>query len=410
MGIIARRLEQRNINGYSWDEFMRLMGIQVNGSTDSRLSEATFFTCLKIRGESIGKLPLKLYKDASDKSTLITNHPINRVLRRPNPFMTPSQYWATLEINADLMGNGYGYIHTVNGYVDSLWILPSDSVQVWIDDIGLWGTENSVWYVYTDTAGVQYRLSSSQVIHHKFPVSLNGITGMSPFEVLRSTFNAAKSGQQFTDSMFKNQLTAAWTVSYTGDIDKEAQKKMQSRLKELGGGSINAGGVLPLPIGMKLERLSHDLVNAQFLELNKYTSQQISSVFGVKPSMLNDYANSKYASAQAENEAFYKDTLLPTLVNLENELSYKLLTKREFEMGYNFEFDVDTTILRADFQTRIETYGKGIDRGIYTPNWARQQEGLPPDPDGNKLIVNGSYIPLSMVGKQYDKEVIKVEE
>jgi HK97 family phage portal protein len=403
MGIFSSRLEKRStINGYPVDEFMRLLGIQANNAADHRLGEVTFFTCVKILGEAVGKLPLRLYKDSEDKSSLDTKHYINRVLRRPNPHMTPSIFWATLETNKNISGNAYAYIHTINGRVDSLWILESDRVQVWIDDIGLWGNEGSVWYVYTDDKGNQYKLASTQVVHHKFPISLDGILGLSPIDTLKATFNSAKAGQQFTNNLFKNGITAGYAIYYTGDIDKSGEERLKAKIKSLGSGGANVGDVLPLPIGMKLEKISHDLVSAQFLELSKYTSQQISSIFGVKPSMLNDYANSKYASVQAEQEAFYKDTLLPLLVNLENELSYKLLTRKEFEAGYNFEFDADT-LLRADFATRIEAYGKAIDRGIFSPNWARKQEGEPPDPNGDQLLVNGTYIPLSMVGQQYTK-------
>ena len=49
----------------------------------------------------------------------------------------------------------------------------------------------------------------------------------------------------------------------------------------------------------------------------------------------------------------------------------------------------------------METLKDGVNNGIYRPNEARDYLDLPSDPDGNKLIVNGNYIPLSMVGQQY---------
>lgn len=180
MGIFSKRLEQRDINGYSNEEFLRLLGITSNtGADNHRVSEITYFSCLKILSESVGKLPLQLYRDKNDSSTLDTKHYLNAVLRRPNPHMTPFQFWSTLELQTNHYGNGYAYIHTVNGKVQSLHILDSERVQVWIDDAGLWGDINSVWYVYSDPKGNQYRLSADQVIHHKTSVSFNGITGLS---------------------------------------------------------------------------------------------------------------------------------------------------------------------------------------------------------------------------------------
>ena len=44
-----------------------------------------------------------------------------------------------------------------------------------------------------------------------------------------------------------------------------------------------------------------------------------------------------------------------------------------------------------------------VNNGIYKPNEARRYLDMPDDPDGDKLIVNGNYIPLEKVGTQYTK-------
>ena len=53
-------------------------------------SEATYFACMKVLSESIGKLPLKLLR-YNDKNGVETarKHPLYYVLHdRPNPYMT----------------------------------------------------------------------------------------------------------------------------------------------------------------------------------------------------------------------------------------------------------------------------------------------------------------------------------
>ncbi|MFD2671822.1 phage portal protein [Marinicrinis sediminis] len=402
MGIIKKRLDTLNVQNSISTDLMTLFGANTVEKGSHKLGELTYFVCLKMLGESVGKLGLDLYKDKSDSSTMDSRHYLNAVLRRPNPHTTPFSFWSALELNKNHYGNGYAYIHMERGKVHSLHILESEKVQVWIDDAGLWSTPNSVWYVYTDQNGQQYKLSHEQVIHHKTSVSFNGITGLSAKDCLYLSFDNAKAGQKYINTLFNNGLSSGSVVYYTGDLDKKGEVLIQNKLMQLGSGTNNVGGVLPLPVGMKLEQLKQDLVSSQFLELNKYNAQQISSVFGIKPSMINDYSNSKYASSQAEQQAFYVDTLMPVLVPLESELSYKLLTKREFQSGYNLEFNIDS-IIRADFKTRMETYAQAVDKGILSINSVRKREGEPPVPEGDKLIVNGTYIPLADVGKQYSK-------
>ena len=116
-----------------------------------RLSEATYFACMKVLSESIGKLPLQLLKHDPDGGIeKAYTHPLYRVLSsRPNPYMTATHFWSTVEYNRNHYGNAYVWIHGA-GSKTSLWILPSDHVQIWIDDRGLFGTQNAIWYIYSE--------------------------------------------------------------------------------------------------------------------------------------------------------------------------------------------------------------------------------------------------------------------
>ena len=62
----------------------------ISGSLD-KLSEVTYFTCLKMLSETIGKLPLKYYQ-ATDKGKIRADpDDMTRLLTvRPNPVMTPT--------------------------------------------------------------------------------------------------------------------------------------------------------------------------------------------------------------------------------------------------------------------------------------------------------------------------------
>jgi hypothetical protein len=90
---------------------------------------------------------------------------------------------------------------------------------------------------------------------------------------------------------------------------------------------------------------------------------------------------------------------------LEQELSWKLLTEKERQQGYFFEFNVDS-ILRASFEQRIDALGKAVDKGIYTINEARQVENKPriDHKNADGIVFNGNAIPIEMLGQQYVKD------
>lgn len=410
MGIFSKFFEKRyTINGYDNEEFFRLLGINTVGIDKNKLGEITYFTCLRLLAESLAKLPLKLYKETDNGYQKATNHYLYNLLKlRPNPYMSAFNFWTFCEVQRNHFGNTFVYIDTIKvgrnaGKVKALYVLPSQQVVIWIDNAGIIGKDNAIWYVYTDNNANEYKLNQNEVLHFKTSMTLDGIVGLSVQDVLSTTVENAQSGQKFINTYFKQGLFAKGLLQYTGDLNSENMKKMQIKFESMANGIANAGRILPVPLGFTFSPLNADLKTSQFLELNKYTALQIAGAFGIKPGQLNQYAESgKYNNVELQQREFYVDTLLSILTQYEQELNYKLLTTKEQEQGYYFKFNVDS-ILRGDTKTRIEALATAINNGIMTPNEARQKEDLPLHPEGDKLIVNGNYIPLEMVGEQYMK-------
>ena len=94
------------------------------------------------------------------------------------------------------------------------------------------------------------------------------------------------------------------------------------------------------------------------------------------------------------------DTLLYIIKQYEEELTYKLLSPNEVTDGYHFKFNVGV-ILRADLKTQVETLVKAINGGLYKANEARSLMDLEAVDGGDTLLVNGTSIPIHMIGQQY---------
>lgn len=214
--------------------------------------------------------------------------------------------------------------------------------------------------------------------------------------------DGALESQKFMNNLYKTGLTGKAVLEYTGDLNPEARDRLVKGFEQFASGSKNAGKIIPVPLGMKLVPLDIKLTDSQFFELKKYTALQIAAAFGIKPNQINDYEKSSYASAEAQNLAFYVDTLLYILKQYEEEITYKILSTQLIEQGYFFKFNVNV-ILRADIKTQMEALSKGVNNGIYTPNEARDFQDLPAEEGGDVLMVNGNYIPITMIGQQYQK-------
>lgn len=414
---IVNMISPRTTADMQSEELLEWLGIS---RTPKRLiSEVTYFTCLKMLSETLGKMPLKFYQNSEDGILKAKSNTAHRILStRPNALMTPSIFWSTVEQNRNHYGNAYVWIRRVfkparygGSYeIKDFWIMPSDCVRIFIDDVGVFGGKGDLWYNYTDKhTGKSYTFRSNDVMHFKTSHSFDGITGIAVKDILKSTLEGGLESQNFMNNLYKTGLTGKAVLEYVGDLDKDAQNRLVKGFEDFGSGSANSGKIIPVPLGMKLVPLDIKLTDSQFFELKKFSALQIAGALGIKPNQINDYEKSSYSNSEMQQLSFYVDTELFILKQYEEEINYKTLTEQELNQGFFFKFN-EKVILRTDSKTQIETLSKAVNNGIYTPNEAREYLDKPKVKGGDRLVMNGNYIPIDMVGKQYDKEGGAVNE
>ena len=384
----------------------------LNDTKEKALSEATYFACLKVLSESVGKLPLKILQHNEDGGVVTARgHPLYFALHdRPNPYMTSTTFWSTMEQNRNHYGDAYAWIKGA-GTKTSLWILPSADVEILYDDQKILGDIADIYYIYSH-GGKLYKFSSEQIIHLKTSSSFDGIKGIPVREQLKSTISGNIKSQKMLNQMYKSGFTAKAVVQYTADLSEENLKKFKNKIEEFAGSDLDdeeVKNIIPIPIGTTLTPLNVKLADSQFIDVKKYSALQIASAFGIKPNQIGDYEKSSYASAEAQQLSFYVDTLLYILKQYEEELNYKLLSREEIDNGYYFKFNVGV-LLRADLKTQIETLSQAVSNFIYTPNEARALLDKPAKPGGDKLLGNGASIPVELAGAQYTNLEGKEEE
>ena len=401
---------EQELGGLYGEEAERLLEwLGVDRENKKAISEVTYYTCLKVLAETIGKMPLKYYQMTEEGRIRAAPDKTTELLTvRPNPVMTPTSMMTTLEMNTQHYGNGYLWLRRVfyrsryGGLYKLLdiWPMQSDCVRVYMDDMGVFAEKGKMYYEYTDPrTGQQYVFRSEDVVHIKTWFSFDGIMGCPVRDILKYNVEGANAAQEVLNNQYKNGLSAAMAMQYVGDLDKTKRNQLSKKFADALSGPKNAGRVVPVPIGLTLQPLNVSMADAQFAELRKYSALQIAGAFGIKPAQLNDYTKSSYSSQEQQSLDFLVNTMLPRIKAYEEEINAKILEPEKAAQHYFYKFN-EKVILRTDAKTQMETLKDGVNNGIYRPNEARDYLDLPSDPDGNKLIVNGNYIPLSMVGQQ----------
>ena len=361
-------------------------------------SEIVYFICLKVLSESVGKLSIHLKDGEGVKQN---SGDLNYLLKvRPNPYMSPTDFKALMEFNRNHYGNAYALIEMKGSKRVALHPLDPSKIKIIIDDEQI--LKYDATYIYEYTNGYKkYFFKDREIIHLKGGLSRDGIVGKSIAEELAGTIEGSLEAQKYLNALYARGLTANAILQYTGDLNKDLKKELVKTITDFVKDK-ESGNIVPIPFGMELKPLDIKLTDAQFFELRKFTGLQIAAAFGLKPNHLNNYDKSSYANSEMQNLTFLIDTLLFILKKYEEEFDYKLLFENEIEKGIHTEFNV-ATILRGDLKSQAEAITKYVSGGIYSVNEARNYIGVPKIEDGDVVMVNGTYVPLSQIGKAYGK-------
>ena len=385
-------------------ELLQWLGID---RTSKNIQEITYYTCLKMLSETLSKLPLKYYSGTGIRAKPDQDYYVLAV--RPNKFMSATTFWSTVELNRNQYGNGLVLMrkrpvkksgYNVGSELQDLWILPTQYTEIIVDDKGIFNNKGDIYYRYSDEySGQQYVYRSEDVMHFKTFYTLNGIKGKSVQEMLAGSIDGALESQNFMNNLYKSGMTASMAMQYTGELSDSNVEKLQNKYSKFLCGSKNAGKIVPVPIGLQLQPLDIKPVDAQFFELKKYSALQIAGAFGIKPNQINNYEKSSYSNSEMQQLTFLVDTMLWILKQYEEEINYKAIGSPTNFVKFN-----EKAILRADAKTQMETIKTAVDGGLYTVNEGREYLDKPPQEGGDVLIVNGTYVPLKDVGKQYGIE------
>ena len=142
--------------------------------------------------------------------------------------------------------------------------------------------------------------------------------------------------------------------------------------------------------------------DSQFLATREFGVEEICRIFRVPPHLVQDLKRSTFNNIENQGISYVQYTLMPWLERFEQAIIKDLLVGDEQD-EYFPKFNVDG-LLRGDYKSRMEGYAIGRNNGWMSANDIRELENLDPLPEGeggDDYIVNGTFIKLKDVGRQY---------
>lgn len=229
------------------------------------LSNATYFACLKVLSESIGKLPLKLQQATPTSGIRIAReHRYYRMLNeRPNRYMTATVFWSTMELCRNHYGNAYALIDTSDPRAPQLWPLPPRSVQVLYDNAKMLKDTPDLYYAYGGNTGTVV-FGSEEILHFKSHCTLDGLVGVSVREQLAGTIHGSVKAQKMINKMYESGMTAKAVLQYTGSLKDASKDALTKGIEAYARGEMKSKGIENIMVDLILTTAGVTYRHARF--------------------------------------------------------------------------------------------------------------------------------------------------
>lgn len=377
----SRILTSRELADYLNAGYQSTAGVAVTPETAMRY--AAVFSCIRVRAESIGQLPLHLYRLSGNKREKARDHRLYSLLHdAPNDYQTAQEFKEMLSAHMDLRGNFYAFKNMVRGELRELLPLNPDAVTPKLRE------DYSLVYEVRFANGTMDVLDADKIFHVKL-MTLDGFTGLSPISYARETIGLGIATQQHGSRLFSNGAKPGGVLSTDQVLGDEAYKRIKESWNAAHQGSENAHKVAILEAGLTWTQVGLSAEDSQFLETRKFQRSEVCGILRVPPHKIGDLEKATFSNIEHQGLEFVTDSLMPLLTRIEQRVHLSLLTKDE-RTKYFAKFNA-AGLLRGDMKARAEFYTKQVQNGALSPNEIRELEDMNPREGGDIYLT-----PLNM--------------
>lgn len=326
------------------------------------------YTAVRIISESVGSVPLEVFRRTGTGKERDMKHPLWHLLRvQPCRGMTPMTWRETLQRHLSLRGNCFCLKVFSRRRIIELIPIHPDRVTVLISLDGV-----KTFRIHNRNG--TYVEKGTDEIWHMFAMSDDGFIGMSPIDVLADTFSIAYEAQLYAAKSMKQDGATGITLSHPGRLKTETRDELKKSWTEQNAGGRNAGKPLLLEEGLTASRLNLTMEQMQFIETRKMQRSEIAAVFRVPPHMIGDLERATFSNIEHQGIEFVSYTVRPWAVRWEEALLTDIISWYN-EPDLFAEFDLDD-LSRGDKAGRYAAYSSAINAGWMVRNEARVEENM----------------------------------
>lgn len=346
------------------------------------------------------RLPLKLWKleqgELGETRKHLRDHPVQRLLKRPNPEMSGLAFRAVL---------WQWQVNWGNAYAEIMWGRNDEPVELWplkpwLMTVTRDSQNGRLRYEYRDEMrNHESRLISPEnVLHIPSVITGDGIVGKGVIEAARETVGFGLATERHGASWFGNGAVPRIIVENAGPkFDDTQRRNFRKEWNEIYGGptgekvAVLGGDATVKPLTISQE-------DSQFLQTRQHNVEEIARWYGVPPHMLQHLLRATFNNIEEMGIDFVRYTLAPWMANWQEAIEFKLLPNDDEEDNLQVEHDT-MAIELGNSTSRAEFIKSMTSSAVMTRNEGRRMVQLDPVPGGDTFVVQGAMVPLDDDGK-----------
>ena len=367
MGILKRLFGQDNItvSGY---KMITEQGDGFYSYNGNLYSSDIVRSCIRPKTQAVGKAVGKHIRESKNNILVNPDAYIKFLLEEPNPYMSGQMLLEKLTNQLSLNNNAFALIQRdLNGIANSIYPINSNSVEA------LENKQGELFLKFL-IKGKYYTFKYSDIIHLRRDYNTNDIFGENPAVALTQLMEIVTTTDQGIIKAIKNSNIIKWLLKFHNTLREEDIKRNTKEFVDsfLRIDSENAGAAAT---DAKFDAQQVEPKNyVPGSDQTKNTIDRIYSFFNTN----NEIVQSKYSEDQWIS--YYEAEIEPVLVQLSNEFTRKLFSRRERGFGNKIIFE-SSNLSFASMQTKLRLVAF-VDRGIMNPDEVRAILNFAPIPDG----------------------------
>lgn len=343
-------------------------------TTTSAMQQLVVFNCVRVLAESMGMLPCRLLKQTGRVRLPATSHRLYPLITMaPNGYMTAQEFWEMLVACLCLRGNFYAYKVMALGNVVELLPLNPDIVTPKLKD------DWSVEYKVNFKSG-EKTLTQNEIWHVRL-FTLDGLNGLNPIAYARQALGLGQAMDAHAAKLFTNGAVTSGVLRTEQKLTDEAFGRLKNEFQGEHMGVANAYKPMILEMGLDWKPISLNAQDTQFIESKKLTEAQICGLFRVPPHLVASMEKMTLNNIEHMGMSFVNYSLVPIMTRIEHRIQVGLLNEKD-RLTHYAKFNAGA-LMRGDLKGRYESYGKGIQWGILSPNDCRELEDENPREGGD---------------------------